>query len=338
MDSVRQSKALSNAYIPSMKGILLLTLALFTYSASAQRISNTAIYRNVSSNRYFRIHYENDYFSTTDIYYTQGINLEYVNPTIGNFFTSKLLVRSASKEVKFGIALEHEGFTPTSISHPEILVGDRPFASCLFLRTFSITNDSARRVRISSSFSAGAIGPIAHGQEMQETIHRWINDDQPQGWENQIQNDLILNYELEYERRLFASPDYFSLMGKIGARVGTLNTKAFTGVILMAGLFDDSFLYFSKQKRKNQVYFYAEPLMNLVAYDATLQGGVFNKSSPYTIPSNEITRLVFQGNVGIVFKIKGLQLEYFQSYLTKEFKTGGTHLWGGVRIGWYLHK
>ena len=313
-------------------------LALFTYSASAQRISNTAIYRNVSSNRYFRIHYENDYFSTTDIYYTQGINLEYVNPTIGNFFTSKLLVRSASKEVKFGIALEHEGFTPTSILHPEILVGDRPFASCLFLKTFSITNDSVHHARISSSLSAGAIGPIAHGKEMQETIHRWINDDQPQGWENQIQNDLILNYELEYERRLFESPDYFSLLGKVGARAGTLNTKAFTGVILMAGLFDDPFTNFSKQKRKNQVYFYAEPLVNMVVYDATLQGGLFNKSSPYTISSNEITRLVFQGNVGIVFKIKALQLEYFQSYLSKEFKTGGTHLWGGIRICWYLPK
>ncbi len=321
-----------------MKGIVSLVLVLFTYSASAQRISNTAIYRNVSSTRYFRIHYENDYFSTTDLYYTQGINLEYVNPTIGNFFTSKLLVRSASKEVKFGIALEHEGFTPTSISHPEILVGDRPFASCLFVKTFSTTNDSVRRVRVSSSLGVGAIGPIAHGKEMQETIHRWINDTQPLGWDNQIQNDLILNYELEYERGLFAPSYYFSLLGKVGARAGTLNTKAFTGLIMMAGLFDDPFSHFSKQKRKNQVYLYAEPLMNIVAYDATLQGGLFNKSSPYTISSNEITRLVFQGNVGIVFKTSALQLEYFQSYLTKEFKTGGTHLWGGIRIGWYLRK
>ncbi len=321
-----------------MKEIFLLVLMLLTYEASSQRISNTAVYRNVNSNRYFRIHYENDYFSTTDIYYTQGINLEYLNPTIGNFFTSKLLVRSASKEVKFGIALEHEGFTPTSISHPEILVGDRPFASCLFVKTFSTTNDSVRRVRVSSSLSAGAIGPIAHGKEMQETIHRWINDTQPLGWDNQIQNDLILNYELEYERGLFAPSYYFSLLGKVGARAGTLNTKAFTGLIMMAGLFDDPFSHFSKQNRKNQVYLYAEPLMNIVAYDATLQGGLINKSSPYTISSNEITRLVFQGNVGIAFKTNALQLEYFQSYLTKEFKTGGTHLWGGIRIGWYLRK
>ena len=69
-----------------------------------------------------------------------------------------------------------------------------------------------------------------------------------------------------------------------------------------------------------------------------LRWSVFNRTSPYTISSNDITRLVFQGNVGLVFKINGVQLEYFQSYLTKEFETGGSHLWGGIRVGWYLRK
>ena len=173
---------------------------------------------------------------------------------------------------------------------------------------------------------------------MQETIHRWINDTQPLGWENQINNDLILNYEGEYVAELFASPDYFSLSGQVGANVGTLNAKAFSGVIMMAGIFDNPFINFSRQKRLKQVYLYAEPLLNIVAYDATLQGGMFNKNSPYTIPREDITRLVFQANVGIVVRIRALQLEYFQSYLTKEFSTGGTHLWGGIRIGWYLRK
>lgn len=311
---------------------------IFAYSASAQRISNTALYRNINSKQYFRFHYENDYFSTTDIYYTQGINLEYVNPAIGNFLTTKLLVGSVSKKAKFGIAVEHEGYTPTSISHPEILIGDRPFAACLFLKTFSIKNDSIRRARISSSLSVGAIGPIAGGKEIQETIHRWINDTKPLGWQNQIQNDLILNYELEYERGLTAVPDYFSLSVKAAARMGTLNIKAFTGITLMAGLFEDPFKNFSKQRKKMQVYLYAEPLVNFVAFDATLQGGFFNKTSPYVIAAKEITRLVFQGNVGIVLRINALQLEYFQSYLTREFEIGGSHLWGGIRIGWYLRK
>ncbi len=318
-----------------LKRLFLFALSVLALSASAQRISNTVLYRDVSSPKYFRIHYENDYFSETDIYYTQGINLEYVHPAIGNFFISKLLFRSAFKEAKFGIALEHEGYTPTSISHTEILFGDRPFAACLFLKTFSIINDSTSRERISSSLSAGMIGPMAGGKEIQEGIHRLINYTLPQGWQHQIQNDVILNYQVEYERGFFSLPDYLLLSVKAGARVGTFNTKAWASVILMAGLFDDPFTNFLKRKRKKQVYLYAEPLLNIVAHDATLQGGFFN-ASPYTLSSNEINRIVFQGNAGIVFKINTLQLEYFQSYLTKEFETGGTHAWGGVRIGWLV--
>ena len=323
------------AYRMKVKGVLLLSVG-FAFSASAQRISNTALYRDVNSQKYFRIHYENDYFSSRDLYYTQGINLEYVHPAIGKIFTSRLFVRSRSKEVKFGIALEHEGFTPTSISSSEILIGDRPFAACLFLRNFSIANDAARRERISSSLSVGAIGPVTGGKEMQETIHRWTNSTPPQGWEYQIHNDLILNYQIEYERGLLSVHDYFSLSGKAGARIGTLSTKAYAGMILMTGYFDDPLTHFAKQQRKKQVYVYAEPLLNIVGYDATLQGGVFNQTSPYTISSKDITRLVFQANFGIVFKIHAVQLEYFQSYLTKEFETGGSHLWGGIRVGWFL--
>ncbi len=296
------------------------------------------MYRDVGSMKYFRIHYENDYFSGTDIYYTQGINLEYVSPAIGKFLTSQLLVRADLKEVKYGISLEHEGYTPTSISHSEILRGDRPFAACLFLRTFSILNDPERRTRISSAFSAGAIGPVAGGKEIQETIHRWINYTQPLGWQNQIRNDVILNYQLEYERGIFAISNFLVLAGKAGARVGTFNTKAYGGAVFMAGYFDDPFVHFSKQKNKTQVYVYAEPLLNFVGYDALLQGGLFNRASPYTISSDDITRFVFQGNAGLVVKINTLQFEYFQSYLTKEFATGHQHVWGGIRVGWYFRK
>lgn len=316
----------------------MLIVSVLSFSSYSQRISNTALYRTISSQQYFRVHYENDYFSTTDLYYTQGINLEYVHPVIRKFFLSRLLIKSSVKETKFGIALEHEGFTPTSISHSEILYGDRPFAACFFLKTFSIVNDVVRRQRISSALSVGAIGPVTGGKEIQQTIHRWIKDTQPMGWDNQIQNDIILNYQLDYERELFFIQNYFSLWGKAGARLGTLNMKLDAGAILMMGYFDDVFTNFRKQTRKVQVYLYAEPLLNIVGYDATLQGGVFNTTNPYTLSSTDINRLVFQGNAGLVFRINAVQLEYFQTYLSKEFETGRSHIWGGVRVGWYVSK
>jgi hypothetical protein len=320
-----------------MKVVFLLLVLGLAFSLQAQRISNTALYRDVSSLKYFRLYYENDYFSTTDKYYTQGINLEYVHPSIGNFFTSRVLIRSRSKEAKFGISLEHEGYTPTSIKSSEILIDDRPFAGCLFFKTFSILNDPFRMERISSSLSIGAIGPTTGAKEIQEGIHHVIHYTLPIGWKNQIRNDVILNYQVEYERGFFSRENYFLLSGKVGARAGTLNTKAYAGAIIMTGYFDNPFKNFSDRKRKTQAYVYAEPLLNVVGHDATLQGGLLNRTSPYTIASDDINRFVFQGNAGLVFKINTVHLEYFQSYITKEFITGGSHLWGGIRIGWYLN-
>ena len=283
-----------------------------------------------------RLHYENDYFSGTDYYYTQGINLEFVHPAINKFLFSRLLVRSHGKESKFGIALEHLGYTPTRISHTEILAGDRPFAASIFLKTFSVINDPLSSQRIVSSLSTGIIGPWAGGQQMQTAIHRWIHDRKPTGWSNQIHNDVVLNYQMDIERSLFSYKEYFLLTGKVGGRVGTLSDKGYGSAGIMVGFFDNPFKTFSKQKASFQIYLFLEPQINVIGFDASLQGGIFNRSSPYKITSGGITRIVFQNNAGMVVKIGKCYLEYFQSFLTKEFDNGKHHQWGGVRIGWYF--
>ncbi len=52
---------------------------------------------------------------------------------------------------------------------------------------------------------------MAGAKGMQEGIHRWLNDIQPQGWGNQVHNDLVLNYQVNYERQLYAARDHVSL-------------------------------------------------------------------------------------------------------------------------------
>jgi lipid A 3-O-deacylase len=313
----------------------LFTFFLFTtFWGHTQMIDNAASYRNIGSNRYFRLHYENDYFSETDLYYTQGINLEFVHPVLAKSPLAYLLVRSSTKEMKYGMSVEHLGYTPTSIYHDEILTNDRPFAAVLFLKTFAIVNDSIHLQRVVSAISTGIIGPGACGYEMQTSIHQAIGGVLPHGWNNQIQNDFVFNYQLDYEKGILSVPNFLLVSCKVGAKLGTLNDKLYGGAVLMLGLFENPFQHFATQKRAFQVYLYAEPLCNLVGYDASLQGGLLNRNSVYTISGNDINRIVLQGNAGIVFKIKRLNLEYFQSYLAKEFETGTSHHWGGVRIGW----
>src|SRR5438876_129633 len=104
---------------------------LFVISGVAgQAIDNTSIYKN-AGDHYIRLNYENDFFVATDYYYTQGINLELVSPSIGKIPVTNALIKPKAGEVNYGIAIEHNGYTPTSICHFEILQGDRPFCASL---------------------------------------------------------------------------------------------------------------------------------------------------------------------------------------------------------------
>jgi hypothetical protein len=100
----------------------------------------------------------------------------------------------------------------------------------------------------------------------------------------------------------------------------------------MAGLFDNPFQFATTRDKDLQIYLYAEPQLNFIVFDATLQGGVFNDRNPYTLDRTEISRLVFQQNAGLVIKINEFTLEYSQTVMTREFKTGLPHSWGSVRV------
>lgn len=315
---------------------LNLVLTLLPLFVSAQEIDNTLSYKNINCDRYFRLNYENDFFSATDIYYTQGVTIELVSPSLSAFPLSKLLLHPHYGSTRYGIALEHDGYTPTSIGHDEILYGDRPFAATLTFKSFQISIDTIKKQRFSTTLTAGIIGPAAGGAEMQTGIHRALNNVIPHGWPNQIHNDAILNYQVDYEKQLVSLGKIFSIDGDAIARVGTLSDKAGLGFTLMMGYFDSPFGTNIAKGKNFRLYAYDHPQVNIVGYDATLEGGLFNHSSPYTIASSQLNPITFQNRFGFVLEYRRIYLEYFQSYLSREFEKGTYHVWGGIQLAFGL--
>jgi lipid A 3-O-deacylase len=312
----------------------LLFLAAAAYS---QAVDPMASFRGVDGDAYVRLHYENDLFAGTDRYYSQGITLECVHPVFADFFLSRLLV-SAGDNRQAGIALEHLGYTPTSIEHSEILHGDRPFAAALTLRLFSISCLDDLHARITSSLTLGVVGPAAGGYELQAAIHRLTGGIQPLGWQNQIRNDLAIDYEVGIEKNVIAFSDTLLLNTFGTLRAGTLSTKLSSGLVLMVGkISPHPASVFSSGGSADRggftLHAFCQPMVSVVGYDATLQGGLFNPSSPYTIAAAEVERLTFQTTGGVVAEAGPVCLEYSHTFLTKEFQTGSWHSWGGVRLG-----
>ncbi len=305
-------------------------LFCFCCSCPAQVIDNTASFRNIHGEKYFRLHYENDFFSAADWYFSQGINLELVHPALNKFPLSKILVHPKKGKIKYGVSIEQDVYTPTSIRHDEVLYGDRPYSGVLLLETFLIAVDTIKNERFSSSISVGVVGSSAGGKETQTSIHRRTGNFLPLGWQHQIKNDLALNYQIDFEKKILSN-SFFLLNGYGEVWAGTLNDKISMGIVAMAGYFDSPFQ--SQGKRKIfRMHFYVQPMISAVGYDATLQGGLFNRNSEYTISSGDLMRLTLQNNLGIVFNIGKINLEYFQSFLTREFSSGDSHNWGGVRM------
>lgn len=310
----------------------LIFLLLLPLIVGAQAIDNTLSVKHIHEERYIRFNYENDFFSATDKYYTQGMHLELVSPAMKYFPLGKLLPHPKWANTLHGIGIEHNGYTPTAIEKEAILYGDRPFAACLFLKTFRISTDPVNRQRFSSSIITGVIGQAAGGKEMQEGIHKWTNNITPQGWHNQVNNDIILNYQAGYEKQLWSFRKALSLSMDGMARIGTFSNKAAIGGTIMIGHFESPFTNAPANRKNLRIYAYEHPEINVTVYDATLQGGMFNKSSPYTINAANITPITFQNRFGFVVIYKGLCLEYFQSMRSSDFKTGNYHVWGGIQI------
>jgi len=210
----------------------------------------------------------------------------------------------------------------------------------LFLKSF-VRSNLNHQTSLNASLSLGVVGPYASGRWMQSTIHGWLHNLQPLGWQNQIKNDIIVNYETGLEKNILAVKKAILINGFVNGRLGTYNDKLSTGLVIMFGKINPNItsVFCKKEgelgkriREKFSFHFYMQPVISAVGYDATLQGGMFNRRSPYTISARALERITFQGNYGVVICFHRINVEYFQSVLSKEFITGNVHRWGGIRL------
>jgi lipid A 3-O-deacylase len=339
---VRQRGA-SAAFVTSrMRHLLSLSfafmLALPAVAGAAPAPADTL--RPVSPDRQLRYTYANDFLYRTDYYFTQGMTLRLVHPGLARLPVNKLLWPGAKESTQyFGLLLRYDGFTPLRIQDPFIRVGDRPYAAYMYASFFRVSNQPLRRQRLSSALEVGFIGPAALGKQFQKAIHRATNNPEPRGWDYQIRNDLALGYRVGYERQLLAASHFAELIGKTDAVLGTLYTNAGAALQLRAGLLNpyfDNLGLASPSSRagqgKWQLYAHTSIEGRLVGYDATLQGGLFNKSSPYVLDASTVRHTVLRNTTGFALAHQGLSLAVSSTWVSPEFAGARTHRWGQLEL------
>lgn len=299
-----------------------LLLALCSVSAAAHNVDSDDDASFAAAGRLFRFDYANDFFAARDRYYTQGYGFDLFHPGLAKWPLMRLLAALPGGERSYGLTFRQSGFTPTSLSSDLVLKGDRPFASYLFLGHVLLSRDPGRGLTLTTEFDVGVIGQGAGGKWIQEGLHSALGNLAPHGWDNQIRNDAVLDYYIRLEKSL-ASASRADAGIFVDATAGQPYTNAAAGLMARLGTIADG---------PKRGYLFGRVEEKVIAYDATLQGGLLNRHSPYTLSAAQVERAVTRGDIGVVYDRGGVALEYSRSFLGREFRDGLAHQWGEFSV------
>lgn len=283
-----------------------------------------------SSNKFIRLNYENDFFTQTDDYYTQGIKLESANPVFRYSPFMWLLPRLSNSTVQYGLSAVQDCFTPTSITSNTILYGDHPFAGYVYLGQYKTSANYYKKQLLNSELDIGAMGACAECEEEQKAIHSTVpGNTQPEGWQYQIGTGVMVNYKLRYEKALYSDTavDVVAL-GQMSA--GTVYDNALAGITFHFGKMQSYFL--TNHTSAFQIYAVVQGWVEGVAYNGTLQGDLFTHNSIYTLSYKQISPIVLSDSYGICISRNKTSFTYSVTHISNEIITGNYHGWGHIDI------
>ncbi len=284
------------------------------------------------STRLLRVVFDNDIFNNTDYYYTNGVNIELINPIAEHSPLSRILLGLKNTELDlYGFSIMQNIYTPTNPDIEEISVGDRPFSAFLTIGQFRESYNLNRNLSIKSSLNFGVLGPASMGGVVQSSIHNI----EPVGWNNQIKNNVVIDYSINIEKGIISTPHY-ELNLTAGGNIGTIFNKINGGFYTRIGNFTPvvkgNFLNSNQKNNKLQFWFFITGNTNFVLYDATLQGGLTGNTNSYTINSNDISRTVINLSVGVAAYYRNAGMEIQNFYISPEFKNAYDFRWGRIKL------
>lgn len=296
----------------------------------------------------FILYFENDVFGGTDSHYTNGVRLTWLSPDLTEYDEDTRLPRWGLPLIRnlplinrpgfqrnVGLSVGQNIYTPEDTSRRELIKDDRPYAGwSYFSLTFHIKNRAQLDV---SEVTIGIVGPSSLAKETQRIVHKWLENDDPKGWDNQLRNEPGLLISWQRNWRLFSAGMGrgfgFDFIPHIGGAVGNVAIFANTGGEIRIGYnlpfdFGTSPIRSGSgieapadindprvRHRKNfGFHLFADVDGRAVARNIFLDGNTWKESH-----SVHRKRLVADMAAGFAIVYKSLKLSYAHVYRTKEF-------------------
>ena len=318
-----------------MKAFTLIGLLIISQLVLGQR-TEMAIDFNQKTNRLV-IEIENDLLFKSDHYYTSGTAFTYLNKKMKHSPAQLILKAKNPESIRFsGFGLEQRMFTPYSILRPDSIPDDRPYSAYLLATNFSVLINPEKHLKISNELGIGIMGPAAGGEWAQSLVHQIIGSPIPIGWENQLKNAFLIDFQFRIEKGFFGDWTARHFIPFAKARVGTLTDRIGVGLLIKFGNVNKTLAKYGRpEKYKNRLVWQWVFEANLqgVLYDATLQGGLFNGDEAIYLARPETISRQYQVRTGVNIYYKRFYLRYMIKFNSQDFINGVIHRYGGLNIG-----
>lgn len=253
---------------------------------------------------------DNDSYTSyiNDQYYTNGI--EFFYRYLGNPEETRAL--KTLTEFRLGQYI----YNPQSVRAEDINVHDRPFAGYLFAEA-RISKFYKNNSVLKLKFQGGVVGPEALGRPFQEGLHKLLHLPTVHGWQYQITTTPAAQAAVFYSKGIFpyrqdSLPRKWDAYIHGEVNVGTIWDYATIGPMLRISLrgplqqIHHSMHYGAalehdeaEYAQRGELFLYANPNVQYMRYDTTIEGSMFNDNSPVTWP---LIHWRFNGEAGIKYR------------------------------------
>jgi len=271
-----------------------------------------------------------------DRYYTNGLFI-----TFRHAADQERLKEKVNKRI-WEIEAGQKMYNPISGYVTDVARIDRPFAGYLYAGgSMNWLYHSENSLKLGVQF--GTIGPSSLADEGQMLLHDIIGFYEIRGWDSQVKDEIGINLSAEYNHLLHRSADQktdftFTSQGELGNtfsgagiglmfRAGTLN-QLFNSAITNSTLSNNSK---STPLNEKELFFYAKPFLRYVAYDATVEGGLFREDKgPVTF---DVKPLVFSQQLGFMYSKRRWTADFSVIFKSREIRSSArAHQYGSAAL------
>lgn len=175
----------------------------------------------------------------TDQYYSFGANISVGWEGLNNNFTNTFMPSLNGSHQLYKIGAVHQMYTPQNLKTTDVDSTDIPYCGKTYGSLVHHSLQPSKGLILTTKLDIGVVGDISLAGRIQNWYHRQINDNEAQGWENQIGNGLLLNYSACIMKNFISTIPWVDVYLGGAGTLGTMNINFSGFAFIRLGIFND---------------------------------------------------------------------------------------------------